>query len=59
MQHVLNDAAPALYVHRNTLHKRLRRIEELLDVRLDRMDDLLEVYAGLLASDLVGPLTLE
>ncbi len=39
--------AEALLIHRNTLHKRLRRIQSILDVDLDSMDDILEVYVAL------------
>jgi len=48
----VHETAEALYIHRNTLHKRLRRIEELLDVRLDVMDDIVEIFVALRASDL-------
>jgi purine catabolism regulator len=40
-------AAEALLIHRNTLHKRLRRIQSILDIDLDSMDDILEVYMAL------------
>ena len=46
--------AEALYVHRNTLLKRLRRIESLLEVDLTDIDDMMELYLGLRALQLVG-----
>ena len=42
-----HKTAAALLIHRNTLHKRLRRIESILDVDLDSMDDVLELYVAL------------
>jgi sugar diacid utilization regulator len=50
----VQPTAEALYVHRNTLQKRLRRIETLLGVDLDNVDDLMELYLGLRALQLVG-----
>ena len=44
--------AEALSIHRNTLHKRLRRIEAILDVDLDSMDDVLELYVALRVGEL-------
>ena len=44
--------AEALLIHRNTLHKRLRRIQSILDVDLDSMDDILEVYLALHVGEL-------
>ena len=44
--------AESLLVHRNTLRKRLQRIEAILDVDLDSMDDVLELYVGLCAGEL-------
>jgi len=49
-----HDTAAALYVHRNTLHKRLQRIEALLDVDLSRMDDIVELAMALRASEMLG-----
>jgi len=46
--------ASALYIHRNTLHKRLHRIERLLQVDVDRLDDVVELYLGLRAAELLG-----
>ena len=46
--------ADALYIHRNTLQKRLQRIEHLLGVDLERLDDVFELYLGLRASELLG-----
>jgi purine catabolism regulator len=47
--------AEALLIHRNTLHKRLRRIESILDVDLDSMDDILEIYLALHVGELEAP----
>ena len=44
--------ADSLLVHRNTLRKRLQRIEAILDVDLDSMDDVLELYVALCAGEL-------
>jgi purine catabolism regulator len=52
-----HETAAALFVHRNTLHKRLRRIESVLDVDLDRMDDVLELYIGMRVGELHPELT--
>ena len=51
---IAHDAANALYIHRNTLHKRLRRIEELLGVDLRRMDDILDLCIALRAAELLS-----
>ena len=53
-QLAMQGTADALYIHRNTLQKRLRRIERLLDVHLDRLDDVVELYLGLRAAELLG-----
>lgn len=52
-----HETAAALFVHRNTLHKRLRRIEAVLDVDLDCMDDVLELYIGMRVGELHPELT--
>ena len=52
-----HETAAALFVHRNTLHKRLRRIESVLNVNLDCMDDVLELYIGMRAGELHPELT--
>ncbi|HEY5475773.1 MAG TPA: helix-turn-helix domain-containing protein [Tepidiformaceae bacterium] len=46
-------ASEALFVHRNTLGKRLRRIEEIVDVHLDRVDDVVDLNLALRAGDLL------
>lgn len=46
-------ASEALFVHRNTLRKRLRRIETLLGVDLDDMEDVIDLNLALQASDLL------
>lgn len=52
-----HKTAEALVVHRNTLHKRLRRIESILGVDLDSMDDVLELYVALRVGELHPELT--
>jgi DNA-binding PucR family transcriptional regulator len=52
--YAVQPTAEALYIHRNTLQKRLRRIEALLGVDLNDIDDLMELYLGLRALQLVG-----
>jgi len=48
-----HETADVLFVHRNTLHKRLRRIEELLGIDLHNMDDAVDLYLALGAADLL------
>ena len=48
-----NRTAAALFVHRNTLRKRLQRIEAVLGVDLANMDDIAELYLALHADELV------
>jgi len=50
----MQPTADALFVHRNTLHQRIRRIEQLLDADLTRLDDVLELYLGLQAAEMLG-----
>jgi PucR family transcriptional regulator, purine catabolism regulatory protein len=50
----IQPTAEALYVHRNTLQKRLRRIETLLGLDLQDPDDIVELYLGLRATQLLG-----
>ena len=50
----IQPTAEALFIHRNTLQKRMRRIESLLGVDLTDIDDLMELYLGLRALQLVG-----
>src|SRR5664280_644988 len=50
----LQPTSDALFIHRNTLQKRLQRIERLLDVDLTSLDDIVELYLGLRAADLLG-----
>jgi purine catabolism regulator len=49
-----SETAAALYVHRNTLGKRLSRIEALTGLRLASMDDVMELYVALRAAELTG-----
>ena len=46
--------AEALIVHRSTLRKRLRRIEQLTGTELSRMDDVVEVHLALRAAELLS-----
>jgi PucR family transcriptional regulator, purine catabolism regulatory protein len=48
-----HETTVELVIHRNTLYKRLGRIEELLGIDLDRMDDVMELYVALRAADLL------
>ncbi len=50
----VQPTAEALFIHRNTLLKRLRRIEALLGVDLTDIDDMMELYLGMRALQLVG-----
>jgi purine catabolism regulator len=50
----IQPTAEALFIHRNTLQKRMRRIGTLLDMDLTDVDDLMELYLGLRASQLLG-----
>ena len=50
----VQPTAEALFIHRNTLQKRMRRIETLLGADLTDIDDLMELYLGLRALQLVG-----
>lgn len=48
------ETAAALYVHRNTLRKRLARIEQLLGVDLHTAGGRVEVYLGVRAADVLA-----
>jgi len=48
------DTAAALYVHRNTLRKRLQRIEEVLGLDLRSTGGRVEAYLGLLAAEVLA-----
>ena len=50
----VQPTAESLHIHRDTLQKRLRRIEVLLGVDLMNIDDMMELYVGLRALQLVG-----
>jgi purine catabolism regulator len=54
----IGETADVLFVHRNTLRKRLARIEQLLDVDLAASGGLVEVYLGLRAADVLAARTL-
>lgn len=49
-----SGTAAALHVHRNTLAKRLHRIEKLTGLSLASMDDVIELYVALRAAELTG-----
>ena len=51
--YTIQPTAETLLIRRNTLQKRLRRIETLLGVDLTDTDDLMELYLGLCALQLV------
>ncbi len=55
LAHDCSVAATAedLYVHRNTLRKRLARIEQAIGLDLSRLDALVEVYLGLRAAEIL------
>ncbi len=48
------DAAAELYVHRNTLRKRVARIEEILGVDLGTAGGRVEAYLGVRARDVLA-----
>lgn len=48
------DTAAALFVHRNTLHKRLQRIEEVLGLDLRTTEGRVEASLGLLAAEVLA-----
>jgi purine catabolism regulator len=48
------DAAAALFVHRNTLRKRVARIEEILGVDLGTTGGRVEAYLGVRAKDVLA-----
>lgn len=50
----VQDTTGELFVHRNTLYKRLGRIEELLGLDLSRMDDVMELYVSFEAAELLA-----
>lgn len=43
----INLSAEQLYIHPNTLRKRLKKLESILHIDFNRLDDLLEIYAAL------------
>jgi sugar diacid utilization regulator len=52
-QRAVQETADALHIHRNTLQKRLARVEQLLDIDLDDLDNVVDVQLGLRAADLL------
>ncbi len=48
------DAAAELYVHRNTLRKRVARIEEVLGIDLGTVGGLVEAYLAVRARDVLA-----
>ena len=51
---LVSETAEALYVHRNTLRKRLARIEQILGVDLSSTGGRVEVYLGVRAADVLA-----
>jgi purine catabolism regulator len=52
-----HETAEALFIHRNTLRKRLERVESILGVDLDSLDDVLEIHLALRVGELHPELT--
>lgn len=50
----VQETADVLYIHRNTLQKRLAHVEQLLGVDLDEVDDVVDIQLGLHAADLLS-----
>lgn len=50
----VSETSDALFVHRNTLRKRLGRIERILDVDLSSTGGRVEVYLGVRAADVLA-----
>jgi len=50
----VSEAAAELYVHRNTLRKRLRRIEDLLGIDLESSGGRVEAYLGVHAAEMLA-----
>jgi DNA-binding PucR family transcriptional regulator len=49
----VGETAQALFVHRNTLHKRLRRIEDVLGIDLGSSGGRVEAYLGVHAAEVL------
>ena len=43
----INRTAEQLYIHPNTLRKRLKKLETILSIDFNKLDDLLEIYVAL------------
>lgn len=43
----MNQTAEQLYIHPNTLRKRLKKLESILNIDFNQLDDLLEMYVAL------------
>jgi len=50
----VQPTAAALYIHRNTLQKRLANVEQLLEIDLGDLDAVVDLRLGLHAAELVG-----
>ena len=48
------ETSEALFVHRNTLRKRLAQIEQILGVNLSSTGGRVEVYLGVRAADVLA-----
>jgi len=53
-----NETAERLYLHINTLRYRLKRIEELTNTSLQKMDDRCNLYIALKVHDVLEHLAL-
>ena len=51
---LVGETSEALFVHRNTLRKRLARIEQILGVNLSSTGGRVEVYLGVRAADVLA-----
>ena len=49
----VNDTANQMYVHRNTINYKLKKIEEILDVDLSSLDFRIHATLGLYLLDLM------
>ncbi|HTX70163.1 MAG TPA: helix-turn-helix domain-containing protein [Thermoleophilia bacterium] len=50
----VQQTADALYIHRNTLQKRIAHVEEILGIDLNELDDVVDIRLGLQAAVLLG-----
>jgi DNA-binding PucR family transcriptional regulator len=43
----INQTAEQLYIHPNTLRKRLKKLETILNVDFNQMEDMLKIFVAL------------